>query len=670
MSVAGFDRDLVLRPVEGLGVRELPDGRSFVGAGAERSLVVGGAETADLRFVLDHLDGRRTVEEVLQAVARSADERAAVLKLLGLLEARELLVPVASATSSVVPGRRSADGPAPPAATPRRFPASASVGIVGGGTAGTLAALALRRAHPAAAVTLIESPDLPPIGVGEATTPLLPQFLHADLGLDVHRLFREVRPTLKLGIRFAWGSGPGFSYPFGALDLLAPAVHDGTLDGASFAALLMEAGALPLFPEEGGVRTGLGTEVAYHLDNRRFAAYLRERAREAGVERIEDTVERVELRRTGEDPDAAEVAALHTRDGRRLAFDLYVDCSGFRSLLVGNALGSPFVSYEGVLFTDAAVLAGAPHGGRLLPHTVATTREAGWSWRIPQEDGDHLGAVFSSAFTTPERALAELRADHPEIDPAIDPEGESPRVLRFRPGRRRHFVRGNAIALGNAYGFVEPLESTALHLLIRQIVLLVDRLPGIIQPGDRAGRAGLREHLDRRVAAHWDYVAWFLSLHFRFNRRLDTPFWRACRDEVDVARALDLAELGDPEELIEDVRRRGPLTARPAGPSVCPDPVAPDPLWGPEGIDLLLLGQGVPARLPRPAESRAAYRRRIGRLRALARRALPAGEAHRLLAERPELLEAFADAFRRRGPAGSARRPAGEPLAARGSAPG
>jgi len=677
--------DLVLVPAPGLAIRALPDGRLFVAAtgaaGPGRMLALGGVAEADLRFVLDQLDGRRTVTEVLDRVADSDDERRAVAGLLASLERRGLLAaperaPTRAATRTATEDPASRPAATPPierpvsSAVPRSSgsvtvtgaPAKpATVGIVGGGTAGHLAALALRRVHPEIAVTLIESPDVPVIGVGEATTPLLPQFLHADLGLDVHRLFREVRPTLKLGIRFGWGEGEGFSYPFGALDLswppdpadpsdrVEPARRAASgparslLDDCSLGAALMAAGALPLVPEDGSMdgsrelsalRSGLGTEVAYHLENRRFTAYLAGRAAAAGVRRLEariETVERVEPAAPAAGGEG--IAALHTADGRRLTFDLYVDCSGFRSLLMGGGTdrrGSPFRSYERSLFTDGAVIGTvarrAPEDGRLLPHTVATARSAGWSWRIPQEGEDHLGAVFCAAHGTAEEAEAELRAAHPGLGPV--------RSLRFRPGRREHFWRGNTVALGNAYGFVEPLESTAIHLAIRQILLLIDHLP---LPADPAERRALQERLNRRVADHWDYVAWFLALHFKYNRRLDTPFWRACRAEVDVARH---------GELIEAFRAHGPLSGQEPGFAY------PDPLWGPEGIDVLLFGQGVPCPRPvLPSGVAAARSRRRAGWRRLAERALPAADALRLLSAQPVLLEGLAEAFRRHGPA-------------------
>ena len=496
-----------------------------------------------------------------------------------------------------------------------------TVGILGGGTAGYLAALALRRKRPELEVTLIASSRLPVIGVGEATTPLLPQFLHADLGLDVGELFRRVRPTLKLGIRFEWGGGDGhFNYPFGPVHPLEPAVYDGDVKRASLRSMVMSADVVPLERREGGgFRSHLDTETAYHLDNRRFVRYLEGKAGERGIPRIDAVIADVELA-----GDGRGVEALVADDGRRFAFDLYVDCSGFRSLLLERSLGSPFVGYESSLPTDRAIVASAPRAGRLLPYTVAETMDAGWCWNTPQRDADHRGYVYCSAYLGAEEAEAEMRRKIPGL-------GEARRIA-FRAGRHRHFWRGNVVALGNAYGFVEPLESTALHLLIRQIGLLVRAFPL------RRGERGIAAVVNRRVAAFWDYVRWFLALHFRFNRRLDTPFWRFCRREVDVS---------GHGELLSAFRDRGPLSY---------DPVLaafeyPDPLWGAEGVDLLLLGQQVPTRLPRPGRSRGEWRQWLGLCQAAVARAIPQAEALAALDREGELLDRFGRAFRDVGPA-------------------
>lgn len=496
----------------------------------------------------------------------------------------------------------------------------ASVGVLGGGTAGYLVALALRRKLPHLRVTLLESSAVPAIGVGEATTPLMPQFLHADLGLDVHRLFHRVRPTLKLGIRFLWGPpGGDFNYPFGAVWPLEALVHDGHLRYCSLASMRMAGGRLPVLDEGGRAFSRLDTEVAYHLDNARLVAFLRDQALAAGVERVDATVADAVVADGG-----ATVRELVADDGRRFAFDLYVDCSGFRSLLIEKALGSPFVSFGASLFTDRAWVATAPLAGDVPPYTLAETLSCGWMWSTPQADEDHRGYVFSSAFADPEEALEEMRRRVPGM-------GEA-RLVKFRAGRHEHFWKGNVVALGNAYGFVEPLESTALHMLIRQIGLLLQSFP-LCRGG---GPEGL---LNRKVAGTWDYLRWFLALHYKFNRRLETPFWRACRNDVDVS---------SHGELLESFAARGPLSY---------DRVArrhfdyPDPLWGAEGVDVLLLAQEVAARLPRPPMDRPAWERRLELCRAVVERSLSQRRALELFDEEPVLLERMAAAFRAAGPA-------------------
>jgi tryptophan halogenase len=451
----------------------------------------------------------------------------------------------------------------------------------------------------------------------------MPQFLHVDLELDPHRLFREVRPTLKLGIRFLWGAPEtgDFHYPFGPVNALEPVVYGGDLKECSLQSLMMAAGRVPLYPTDGGGWTNrLGTGAAYHLDNERFVAYLQSRAARAGVQRIDATVTSVERSADGE-----EVQALVTADGRRLSFDLYLDCSGFRSLLLENGLGSPWISFEDSLWTDRAVVGPVPHGGNVRPYTTAESMSCGWCWNTPQEDVDHRGYVFASSFQTPEEAEAEMRRANPGMGPA--------RLVRFRAGRHADFWKGNVVALGNAYGFVEPLESTALHMLIRQIGLLVRSFPV------RRGERGLQALLNRKVGSWWDYLRWFLAIHYKFNRRVDSPFWHACREDVDVSSHA---------ELLAAFQERGPLSYDPAAQAAFD---YPDPLWGPEGIDALLLGQGVPCRLPRPALDRATWEARRHLARQTVEGAVGHGAALELLRERPELLEGFVGAFRAAGPA-------------------
>lgn len=530
-----------------------------------------------------------------------------------------------------------------------------TVGILGGGTAGYLTALALRAKVPELAVTLIESPHVPILGVGEATTPLMPQFLHADLGLPVGPLFAEVRPTFKLGIRFLWGEPDGgdFPYPFGPAQLLESLAYDPAgrrFESASLAARLMAADRAPVFAggPVGGEETGallprFSTDVAYHLDNAPFAAYLARRAAEAGVERVAATVREVER-----SADGSEVAALVTQEAGRLTFDLYVDASGFRALLLGQALGSPWMSFAPSLPADRALAAPAvPVGGSagppLRPYTTAETLSAGWCWNVPQLGGDHRGYVFASAFQGDDEATAEMRR---AVEAAGTHRMGEPRVITFRCGRHEHFWSGNVVAMGNAYGFVEPLESTALHMLIRQIGLLTGSFP--LARGEQGALAGM---LSRRVAGWWDYLRFFLTLHYRFNRWVPSAFWRMCREEL---------ELGEHAWILDLYRQRGPLSYDPGARRRLD---SPDPLWGPEGIDTLLLGQGVfPGQMPVPAVPEALWRQRQAQASRAASRAL----SHRRVVEQmcaspaPEGAEDAArralqaqleTVFRRNGPA-------------------
>ncbi len=497
-----------------------------------------------------------------------------------------------------------------------------SVCILGGGTAGYLTALALRKAHPYLDVTVLASSRVPTIGVGEATTPLMPQFLHIDLGLDIQDFFEAVQPTLKLGIRFAWGQDDAgtFNYPFGPVHVLDAAVHHGNIRACSLQAMMMNAGALPLWTSPGDFRSHLGTEVAYHLDNQRFVRYLEHQAASAGVAHIDAMIVDVERAADGET-----VETLIAEDRRRFAFDLYIDCSGFRSMLMEHALGSPFVSYAPSLFADSAVVAAVPRSGPILPYTTAEAMDAGWCWNTPQADADHRGYVFASAFLDPDDAIAEMRHKNPGM-------GE-PRVLRFRSGRHAHFWKGNVVAMGNAYGFVEPLESTALHMLIRQIGLLVRAFPL------RLNERSLPVILNRQVNAYWDYLGWFLALHYKFNRLRSTPFWNACRADVDVSRH---------GELLEAFRERGPLSY---DRSLSGAFDYPDPLWGAEGVDLILMGQHVPCTLPRPLRPHSAWIQWHNLCRSAVSTALPQNQVLDLFKAHPALLDRFVDPFRTAGPA-------------------
>ncbi len=492
-----------------------------------------------------------------------------------------------------------------------------SVGVIGGGTAGYLTALALEKAHPELKVTLIESSTVPIIGVGEATTPLMPALLHGLLAFPVHEFFREVQPTFKLGIKFIWGAPNDlFDYPFGDFNLVEAQVYEDKIVDHSLYSQLMAQDRFPLARMENGRYVSfLRPHTAYHLDNVRFVSYLSKKAKERNITHVDALIRNVETCRAAD--GAEEVAAIHLDDGRRLSFDLYVDCTGFRSLLLGKALKTPFVSYDRSLFTDQAVVSDVPHGGRLKPYTVAETMNSGWCWNIPQVESDHRGYVCSSAFCSIDEAVAEMRQKNPDMGDYW--------TVKFRSGRHEEFWRGNVIAMGNAYAFVEPLESTALHMVISQIRMVLDALPV------RRGERGIQRCLSRRVAEHWDYIRWFLAVHYRFNRRLNTPFWQACRDHADISTM---------EELLHHYTERGPLSYYRGGHRVFG---AQDAIWGPQGVDIILMGQQVPTRVPLPLTDELTWKQRVRAQRGIVSRCMTEESALKVLENDPSILESFAD---------------------------
>ncbi|MCF4966993.1 hypothetical protein CV014_07585 [Nostoc sp. CMAA1605] len=493
-----------------------------------------------------------------------------------------------------------------------------TVGILGGGTAGYLTALAFRAFHPDIKVTLLESSAIPVIGVGEATTPELVKFLHSPrfLGLDIVDFYRRVAPTWKLGIKFQWGL-PGdydFTFPFQRGRLLESVLYDATLNNQSLGAMLMSSDRAPIFDRGDGKPLSLLHLVrwAYHLDNRRFIGYLKEEALASGIEHLDVQICDAQLAADGEN-----ITHLITDDGRKLAYDLYIDCSGFRSFLLEQKLGSKFVSYQDTLFTDQAIAATVPHNGTIKPYTLAETMNNGWCWNIPFEDADHRGYVFSSAFCSVDQAVTEMRAKNPGMS--------EPWVVKFRSGRHEHFWRGNVVAIGNSYGFVEPLESTALHMIVLELELLMNNLPA--SKRDEA----IKSTLNRKINERWDALRWFLGIHYKFNHRLSTPFWEAANKDTDISGAAERLAL---------YQERAPLSYRN---SLFYTLHPPEFFSDDHSYDTLLVGQQVPTRFVEQVEDAATWKRQMAILQGLAKTAMSQHEALKCLREtRPDLLYDFA----------------------------
>ncbi len=495
------------------------------------------------------------------------------------------------------------------------------VGILGGGTAGWFTALALRAQLPWLEVTVIETPSIPIIGVGEASVPSLVAFLHHTLKLDIAELTREVQPTWKQGIRFEWGL-PGdyvFQAPFdwevNGIGMLGSMGETGNVSTFTLQSVLMAKDVTPIFRIQNQLHPLLHVQAfAYHLDNQRLVEYLRRTAIARGVQHVDSKLVDATLVPTPGEEHEPSIGQLVAEDGRTLDFDLYVDCSGFRSFLLGKKLGTAFHSYASSLLTDSAVAFNSPHGGKIKPYTTARTMQSGWCWNIPIMEDDHLGYVYSSSHCTDEQALAEAKGLWPEL------KGE--RVVRFRSGRHDRLWVGNVFAIGNAYAFVEPLESTGLLMIMRAVMALVRAFP--IGPESRV----MKRFINTSIGKDWDRLRWFLAAHYKFNRRVESPFWEQVRAEVDVS-GLD--------DAIAIFNAHGPLSLLPRAMRSQINEIAGVYFYGLHGLDCILLGQKVPhPKLER--EPTAAWRARRQVALDFSRRALPQAEAHKAIAENPKWL--------------------------------
>ncbi|WP_031552950.1 tryptophan halogenase family protein [Parvularcula oceani] len=397
-----------------------------------------------------------------------------------------------------------------------------SVVILGGGTAGWMAAAVLAKAlGPAVAVTLVESDEIGTVGVGEATIPQIRHLLNF-LGLDDRRVLSETDATFKLGIAFEGWRAPGHRYihAFGEFGLplgLAPFHHHlrraqqggeaGELWDYSLTAQAAYSGRYAQLPRIGDTRIG-GIVSAFHLDATRFATLLRRTAEAAGVERIEGRVEAVV-----KSDETGNVSALTLRDGRRVKGEVFLDCSGFRSRLIGQEMGVPFEDWSAHLPCDRAVAVRSAPGPALRPYTQAMARKAGWQWRIPLQGRVGNGHVYSSAHMSDDEAAAVLTRN-------LEGEAEGePRLIPFRTGRRREAWAGNVVALGLAAGFMEPLESTSIHLVQSAVERLVQAFPtGSMEPA-------LCNAYNQRTRTEWERIRDFLVLHYAVNGRAGEPFW-------------------------------------------------------------------------------------------------------------------------------------------------
>lgn len=399
--------------------------------------------------------------------------------------------------------------------------------IVGGGTAGWMTAAALAKVlGPSAAITLVESEEIGTVGVGEATIPMIKLYNQA-LELDEADFIRRTKGSFKLGIEFVnWGQiGDRYIHGFGRIgqDLGTTAFYHywlkarrlgraGHLDDYSINTAAARANKfMPALTDRPNSPLA-DIAYAYHFDAALYARYLREYAEKRGVKRIEGKVREVQQR-----PDDGFISAVVMESGERVAGQLFIDCTGFRGLLIEQTLKSGYEDWTHWLPCDRAVAVQCASNGPLTPYTRSTAQEAGWQWRIPLQHRVGNGYVFSSKFISEDEASAKLMSRL---------EGEAtmaPKVLRFVTGKRRKFWNKNVVAVGLASGFMEPLESTSIHLIQSAIARLTAFWP---HPGFDARDI---EEFNAHSDFEFEKIRDFLILHYHATERSDTPFWNYVR---------------------------------------------------------------------------------------------------------------------------------------------
>lgn len=475
-----------------------------------------------------------------------------------------------------------------------------SVLILGGGSAGWMAAAAL--AHKLdlkqCSVRLIESSEIGIVGVGEATVPHI-RYFNNTLGLDEADFMRKTQATIKLGIQFTdWGRiGDSYIHPFGAFGAPINDVdfhhywtrlhHLGEaapLDEYSLAVIAALAGKFALPATDSSIFSTYG--YAYHFDTSLYGPYLRDWATARGVTRTDAKVTDVAL-----DGESGFIRSVTLETGEVVEADLFVDCSGFRGLLIEQQLKAGYHDWTDWLPCDRAVAVPSESHGPPEPYTLAAAREAGWQWRIPLQHRVGNGYVYSSRFISDDEAAAGLMSNL--RGKALD----EPRLLRFVAGRRKRSWIRNCVSVGLSSGFVEPLESTSIYLIQQSITTLLDLFP------DRDFDPVGIDEFNRVMNTEYERVRDFIILHYHATQRDDAPLWNYVRT------------MPIPDGLTEQMRlfrERGHVP-------VCADGM----FWGPSW-QAVYIGQGIVPRRWHPRADdvdEAALRAHMARVREVTARA-------------------------------------------------
>jgi tryptophan 7-halogenase len=405
--------------------------------------------------------------------------------------------------------------------TPRSATRPLRIVVAGGGTAGWMTAAALANTLGSVAdLVLVESDAIGTIGVGESTIPPMVLF-NRLLGIKEADFMRATNATFKLGIKFEnWRQvGDSYFHSFGTtgkdhwsagfqhfwLHGLANG-HDHSYDDYCLELKAALAGKFAHLPDE-------RMNYAYQLDSARYATFLRKRAEADGARRIEGRIEHVEL-----DAESGDIVALRLDGDRRIEGDLFIDCTGFRALLIEGALHAGFDDWSHYLPCNSAIAVQTASVRPPVPYTRAIAHDAGWQWRIPLQHRQGNGIVYCNRYLDKDAALERLLGTV---------EGEvltKPNVIQYTTGVRRRQWHRNCVAVGLSGGFMEPLESTSIHLIQRAVLRILRLLPGgRISPRDVA-------EFNEQQFADMEQIRDFLVLHYKVTQRRDSPFWRHCAD--------------------------------------------------------------------------------------------------------------------------------------------
>lgn len=401
-----------------------------------------------------------------------------------------------------------------------------NVVILGGGTAGWMTAAALSKVLSNVKVTLVESEQIGTIGVGEATIPTM-QFFNGLLDLDSHTFLKHTRGTYKLGIQFENWAAQEHSYfhAFGSTgrSLWAAGFHDFWRKGLelgisdNFSAYNIEAVAAGA---NRFAQSKNGLNYAFHLDSSLYAKLLRSVAEKQGVTRIEGKVAKVNC-----EAGTGFISSLLLESGEHVAGDLFVDCSGFKGLLINETLKVPFNDYGQWLKCDRAWAVQTKTSNTPVPYTRSIAHDSGWQWRIPLQHRMGNGIVYSSQYMDDDTARERLLSTV-EGEPITEP-----RLIGFKTGHREQLWHKNCVAIGLSGGFIEPLESTAIHLIQQGILRLIKLFPsqGIEQLDiDEFNKSGMSDYQQIRD---------FIVLHYCQTQRDDSDFWRYCK-QMEIPESL------------------------------------------------------------------------------------------------------------------------------------